>query len=271
MTSLSSIRIHPVKSTAIRLVGEADVDALGLVGDRRWMVVDGDGECVTARTDRRLFTIVADTAHTAPGLPVPLRLSAPGFGAIDVPVSGSEAIRVTVFGRALRARSASPEVRHWLQAVLQRRDVDLVQMVEPRPLNPAYAEAGEATAFADGYPVTLASESSLRQLRDWIGEGAQSALPMDRFRPNLVVTGDVAPFAEDTWRRVRIGAITFRVVKGIDRCAMTLLDPATLVSGAEPIHTLARYRKWDGATWFGVQLIPDNPGSILVGDSVTPT
>ena len=206
------------------------------------MVVDGDGECVTARTDRRLFTIVADTAHTAPGLPVPLRLSAPGFGAIDVPVSGSEAIRVTVFGRALRARSASPEVRHWLQAVLQRRDVDLVQMVEPRPLNPAYAEAGEATAFADGYPVTLASESSLRQLRDWIGEGAQSALPMDRFRPNLVVAGCPAS-SEDTWARFRIGSVVFRAGGPCARCAVPTIEQETAERGKEPLRTLATYRR----------------------------
>ena len=142
----------------------------------------------------------------------------------------------------------------------------------PRPLNPTYARAGDATAFADGYPVTLASESSLGRLRDWMAEvsGESRDLPMDRFRPNLVVGGELDPFEEDAWGRVRVGSVTFRVAKGIDRCAMTMLDPETLTTGPEPIRTLSRHRKWDGATWFGIQLIPDDAGSIAVGDHVIP-
>ena len=94
-------------------------------------------------------------------------------------------------------------------------------------------------------------------------------MTMDRFRPNLVIDGDLEPFAEDGWSHITIGAVTLRVVKGIERCAMTLRDPQTLQSQAEPIRTLARHRKWEGATWFGRQLIPDTLGTIRVGDPVT--
>jgi len=211
------------------------------------MVVDADGECVTARTDRRLFTIVGETHHTVAGLRVPLRLSAPDHETIDVAEPASDAIRVTVFGRAMRAIPADDAAGDWVRAVVGRPDVTLVRVAEPRPLNPTYARAGDATAFADGYPVTLARESSLGRLRDWMAEvsGESRDLPMDRFRPNLVVGGELDPFEEDAWGRVRVGSVTFRVAKGIDRCAMTMLDPATLTTGPEPIRTLSRHRKWD--------------------------
>jgi uncharacterized protein YcbX len=91
---------------------------------------------------------------------------------------------------------------------------------------------------------------------------------MTRFRPNVVVSG-TTPFAEDGWRRIRIGAAEFRAVKGCDRCVMTMTDPDTAARGKEPIATLARHRQWDGATWFGMNLVPDTPGvTISLGDPV---
>ena len=91
---------------------------------------------------------------------------------------------------------------------------------------------------------------------------------MTRFRPNVVVSG-VAPWAEDDWRRVRIGDAIFRAVKGCARCVLTTVDPGTAERGKEPIASLAKIRRWDGATWFGVNLVPDTPGAtIRVGDDI---
>ena len=147
----------------------------------------------------------------------------------------------------------------------------------PRALNPAHSRAGDATAFADAYPVTLASAASLGRLRTWVTEtalerGEEPGLPLavERFRPNLVVDGDLEPFEEDRWGRVTVGGVTFRVVKPVDRCVLTTVDPDTLERGAEPIRTLARHRKWDGATWFAVQLVPDTGGAVRLGDHVHP-
>ena len=97
-----------------------------------------------------------------------------------------------------------------------------------------------------------------------------SPLPVERFRPNLVVDGDLEPFEEDRWPRVHVGAVVFRVAKPVDRCVLTTIDPATLERGHEPIRTLAKHRKWDGATWFAVQLVPESVGEVRVGDEVTP-
>ena len=138
-----------------------------------------------------------------------------------------------------------------------------------RPTNPVFSESADRVNFADAYPVLVTTESSLIALNDWILEGPnadQAPLPMRRFRPNLVVAG-TEPWVEDGWRRIRIGEATFRAVKGCDRCVMTTVDPDTARRGKEPIATLARHRRFDGATWFGMNLIPDTPGDTVCGSA----
>lgn len=274
--TLEALALHPVKSTAVRPVRRAAVEGWGLRGDRRWMVVDATGECLTAREHHGMFGVTADTPDTDPDLRAALRLGTPGREALLVDEPHGEAGPVTVHGRPLTARDAGPEADGWLRSALGRDDVRLVHVAEPRPLNPALARPGEATAFADAYPVTLASNASLRRLRDWVTETAQERgeeptdIAMTRFRPNLVVDGDLEPFEEDGWSSVTVGAVTFRVVKPVDRCVMTTVDPTTFRSGHEPIRTLARHRRWDGATWFAAQLVPEVVGEVRVGDEVRP-
>jgi uncharacterized protein len=274
---LDGLHLHPVKSTAVRPVLHGDVEPWGLAGDRRWMVVDATGECVTAREEHRLLTITAHTVATDAGLLAALRLTAPGVEPIDVDEPLGPALPVTVHGRGLEGVAAPDEAGAWFGGLLGRDDLRLVHVHSPHPLSPTHARPGEATAFADAYPVTLASAASLRRLRDWVadtalerGEEPRSPLVVERFRPNLVVDGDLEPFEEDGWRRVRVGPVEFRVVKPVDRCVMTTIDPTTLERSHEPIRTLAKHRKWDGATWFAVQLVPESRGVIRVGDDVTP-
>jgi uncharacterized protein len=274
---LDGLHLHPVKSTAVRPVLHGDVEPWGLAGDRRWMVVDATGECVTAREEHRLLTITAHTVATDAGLLAALRLTAPGVEPIDVDEPLGPALPVTVHGRGLEGVAAPDEAGAWFGGLLGRDDLRLVHVHSPRPLSPTHARPGEATAFADAYPVTLASAASLRRLRDWVaetalerGEAPRAPLVVERFRPNLVVDGDLDPFEEDGWRRVRVGPVEFRVVKPVDRCVLTTIEPSTLERGHEPIRTLAKHRKWDGATWFAVQLVPESRGVVRVGDEVMP-
>lgn len=276
---LTGLAVHPVKSTAVRPLERAEVEPWGLVDDRRWMVVDPSGECLTAREERRLLAVTASTPTTDPGQPVPLRLTAPGLDPLDVDVPDGAALDVTVHGRPLQGVAVTGGAADWLRRAVGHEDLRLVHVHRPRPLNPAHSRPGDATAFADGYPVTLASATSLRRLADWVTETAlergeePATMPMARFRPNLVVDGDLEPFEEDGWSAVTVGGTRFRVVKGVDRCVMTTVHPTSLEKGHEPIRTLARHRKWDGATWFAMQLVPDLDGVrgvVAVGDAVVP-
>lgn len=273
---LVDIGIHPVKSTAIRHVDQAEVRPWGLAGDRRWMIVDRDSVLVSARELHRLFAITADTPETDTTVDAPLRLSADGHDPIDVDEPGTAPIPVRMHSHDLVARPADETTNAWLREVTGRDDLTLTWCDDPtrRSLNPKHSRPGDHTAFADGYPVTLASLGSLARLNDWMveeallrGEEPPAALPIERFRANLVVQG-AAPFAEDDWGRVRVGEVTFRKAKLVDRCVMTTISVPHLSTGKEPIRTLARHRRWDGQTWFAIQLIPESTGRIAVGDAV---
>lgn len=264
---LTSIRRYPVKSCAGHPVESAVVEPWGLAGDRRWMVVDDDGVLITAREVNRMVLIRPEPTATG------LRVTAPDLPLLELDLPDpADQVPVQVWSSSLSAASAGPEADAWFSKALGQ-SARLVHLDDPqrRRPNPDFSEPDDRVSFADGYPVLLATEASLAALNDEILEAAyaeREPLPMTRFRPNVVVSGG-APWAEDDWRRVRIGDAVFRVVKGCDRCVLTTIDPDTGVRGKEPIATLARIRKWDGKTWFGVNLIPDTPGvTIRVGDVV---
>jgi uncharacterized protein YcbX len=132
-----------------------------------------------------------------------------------------------------------------------------------RQVSLSYARSGDRVSFADGYPLLLTSEASLAELNQRL----EGALPMDRFRPNIVVDGGEA-FGEDDWARIRVGDTDFRVVKPCARCVVTTTDQQTGSRGKEPLRTLATFRTVDGKVLFGENLIHDGPGPLRTGDPV---
>lgn len=272
---LLQVNVHPLKSGAVRPVPSATVLAGGLADDRSWMLVDADGRLVSAREEHRTFTIMADTATTDPTLTAGLRLRAPGLDDLVLDVPDGAPVPVRLFSLDLHAVHA-PAADAWIARALGRDDLRLVWCHDPeaRNLQPGFSRPEDFTAFADAFPVTVASLASLRQLDDWmvereleLGEEPPQPLPVERFRANLVVDGDV-PFAEDDWTTLDVGAVRFRVAKPTNRCVMTTIDPHTLTTAKEPIRTLARHRLADGKTRFAVHLVPETTGRISVGDDV---
>lgn len=272
-----AINLHPLKSSAIRPVETAEVQLRGLADDRSWMVVDADGAAVTAREVHRLFQVTADTPRTDPQVTSALRLRAPGLPSLEVdePVD-DDRVEVQLFSQRLGALPAAAVAHEWIGQALGREDVRLVWCPDPtaRRLDPRHARPGDHTAFADGYPLTVATTGSLRQLNEWIvsdaverGDETPEPLPMQRFRPNLVLDCD-EPFAEDRWRTLTVGGVRLRNAKPGERCVMTTVDLDTLQTGKEPIRTLARYRRSGSKTLFATNLIPDTTGEVRVGDEV---
>jgi uncharacterized protein len=264
---LEHIYRYPVKSCRGHRLDEALVEPWGLAGDRRWMLVDENGSAVTAREYPRL--VLAAPSSFSDGITV----SAPGMPELKISAPNGELVPVDVFGKSqFLASAAGSEASAWFSDVI-RTTVRLVYLDDPtrRPTNPDYSEPTDRVSFADGYPLLLTTEESLAELNGWIAEGplaAEGPLPMTRFRPNVVISGAPA-WSEDDWRTVRIGQARFRVSKRCDRCVLTTVNPDTAAKGKEPIATLARHRRWDGKVWFGINLIPDNPGTVIaVGDQV---
>lgn len=264
---LTGLRRYPVKSCRGEDLDVAEVEPWGLTGDRRWMLVDPTGEVVTAREVNPL--VLVTPAITDSGL----RLSAPGIADLDIdrPETGP-LVDVKIWDDRLQARAAEGTADDWFSEALGQ-PLRLVYLDDPRrrPVDQAVADQGDVVSFADGFPLLLATEESMTQLNAWIAEGPRSAdgpVPMTRFRPNLIVRGAEA-FAEDDWRRVRVGEVEFRVLTSCIRCVLTTIDPVTATRTKEPLVSLARHRKIGGKTLFGMNLVPDSPyGSVRVGDEV---
>jgi hypothetical protein len=258
--TLSALYVYPVKSLRGIALDSAEVDARGIRHDRRFMVVDARGRFLTQRELPRM-------ARVAVRLEAPhLLLDADGQATLRVPLEprARDRWRVRVWSSRVEAVPVGPEADRWLSRALGTH-CHLVHMPQGarRLADPRYARGRQLVSFADAFPFLLASAASLEDLNRRL----QTPVVMRRFRPNLVVRG-APPFAEDGWREIAIGSLSFRVVKPCSRCAVTTVDPDTGERGTEPLRTLAAYRKRAGKVYFAQNLVHAGPGELRVGDAV---
>ena len=275
--TLSSLVVYPIKSAGGISVREWEVDAFGLRYDRRWMVVDCRGRMVTQRTHPRLALVRPAIEGDR------LVIRAPGLEQLALPLRPADAVSttVTVWGDSCLALWQGEVAARWF-STLAGAEVALVFMPDStwRPAEPEYAPPssrvsfampirsssgapGARVSFADAFPFLLLSEESLADLN----RRMPTPLPMNRFRPNLVIRGG-APFAEDGLGVFAIGGIPFRAVKPCDRCVVTTIDQETGEPGSEPLRTLGTYRRTGGKVLFGQNLIHQNSGLLSVGNVV---
>jgi uncharacterized protein YcbX len=257
MHRLTALHVYPIKSAGGLTPAEWEVDGFGLRHDRRWMVVDTRGAMLSQRTHPRLALVRPSLGDDT------LRVQAPGMPALELPLrpAGTVATTVVVWDDACAGVWTGERAARWFSDLLET-DCSLVYMDEAtvRPADPAYAPDGVRVSFADGFPFLLISEESLADLNTRL----DVPLPMNRFRPNLVIAGG-PPFAEDALADFRIGALRFRAVKPCDRCVVTTTDQTTAERGHEPLRTLATYRKWDGKVFFGQNVVHQGSGRLSVG------
>lgn len=225
------------------------------------MLVDQAGGFLSQRTVPRMALLRVEIGADglvvrAPGMP---DLTVP-----DAPVFGTS-VRVEIWGDECDATMADAAANSWFSEFLGLPS-RLVHIPDDslRTVDPDYAEPADRVGFADGFPFLLASEASLADL----SQRAGTDLPMNRFRPNLVVSG-IAPYAEDGWSRIRVGDVSFRVVKPCARCSVTTVDQETAEVGKEPLRTLATFRKVGSKVMFGQNLLHDGTGTLRVGDPVS--
>jgi hypothetical protein len=263
---LTSLHIYPVKSCHRVDLDAATVEPWGLAGDRRWVVVDEDGLQRTQRNVPRMALI--QPTHAANGR---LSLKAPGMPDLELDppsrADGADSTVVTVWRYNGAAASAGAEADAWFTKFLESPSrLAYMDDTSVRPTNPEYSQPEDRVSFADGYPLLLTSTASLAALGSWIAEMGGEPVPMTRFRPNAVVTG-TEPWAEEDWRRVRIGGQVFRVVKPCDRCVMTTVDPELgSFTGQQPLRALRKFHRAGKKAFFGMNLVPDSVGTLRVGD-----
>jgi uncharacterized protein YcbX len=264
--TLSALHIYPVKGLKGIQLTEARCTDRGLEHDRRWMVVDPSGVFLTQRDHPRMATVWTDIAGEE------LLLSAADAGEVAVPLDPAMAppLRVRVWNSDCTALAVSAAADAWLSDYLDLR-CRLVYMPDEskRTSNPKYAGYERFVSFADGYAYLMIGEASLADLNQRLSEKDHAALPMNRFRPNLVVSGS-DPYAEDGWGEMRIGSAVLRGAKPCGRCQVTTTDQATGdVRGPEPLATLSEYRSSaEFGTMFGMNLVTVQPGAVRVGDTV---
>lgn len=258
MIRVESLHIYPIKSCRGMAVPRVVVKRRGFRFDRRWMIVRDDGTFVTQRDQPRLSRVHTEMSHSG----ILVRYDG---NQLEIPAAleAGEPITVKVWNSVVGAIEYVPARALISEAVGDSARLVYMPDDVERAVSEPYARAGDIVSFADGFPVLLASMGSLRELERRAGR----PFSMTRFRPNIVVSGS-EPFEEDTWERLTIDGVAFRVAKPCERCTVTTIDPETGESGKEPLRTLATFRKHAKGVLFGVNLIPEGGGELGVGAPV---
>lgn len=263
---LSEVNIYPIKSLGGVSSKNSLVENRGLQFDRRWMLTNERNQFLTQRDFPKMAAVGVKIINnglcvTANGKTLEISLEPKTY----------ETASVKIWSSRCRARVYEKKINQWFSDVLETT-CRLVLMPEDarRRVNYFYAvHKNDVVSFADGYPFLLAGENSLADLNARL----DAPVPMNRFRPNLVVS-DSSAFAEDEWKKIKIGACVFHVVKPCARCVITTIDQSDgIKTGVEPLKTLAAYRipkrSPKKKILFGQYLIAENAGAVLnVGDKI---
>ncbi|OZI30252.1 MOSC domain-containing protein [Bordetella genomosp. 10] len=280
---IRSLHIYPVKSCAGIDLSASPIDEAGLAYDRRWLVVSG-GQFLTQRQlpAMALVRTVLDDAH--------LRLSAPGMPDLAIALDGSglrgEAQAVTVWRDTMPARREGEAAAAWFSRYLQqpcelfRIDVASARRsasaewvggwLQRHPQDAPHYRERNLFGFADGFPLLIANQASLDELNARLAAKGAAPVPMDRFRPNIVIEGGLQAYEEDHIASLAAGAVRMALVKPCTRCAIPDVDQATGQRRDEPGLTLAATRMLAPGVVFGQNAIVAAPaGAVLrVGDAV---
>jgi len=260
MATVTQLTIYPIKSCAGIALQEAILTPSGLstgkVADREWMVVDGAGQFLTQREYPRMALVQPALMDDA------LLVSAPGLLPFALPFDhdpGAASVTVTVWDDAVQALDSGDAAARWISAALDTpcRLVRFAPHAQRLTGHRYTGGAGAPTRFADGYPLLVIGAASLDDINAHLHQAGRDALPMNRFRPNLVVAG-LEAFEEDYVAQFEIGEAIIRPVKPCPRCPIPSIDQASGERGADPLDILQAYRrkpKLDDAVCVGMNCV----------------
>ncbi len=265
-----SLHIYPIKSCAGISLQTMELAVDGPRYDREWMLAHAEGENWFYTSQREVPELALIQPTFEDGRLVVRAPSQPEL-ALPIGETPAEKLEVVIWKDTVVGSVYPSEVNSWFSRFLGM-EIKLVQMpATRRAVNPQFANPSATTTFTDGFPALLATQASLDDLNLKMADNGTEAMEMRRFRPNIVVEGNVA-WDEDHWKQIRVNGIDFDVVKPCGRCVMTTVDPALgkVIDPHEPLATLNKYRRNEaGKVIFGQNLIHRGLGSIHVGDNVT--
>jgi uncharacterized protein len=264
MLKISRLFVYPVKSLGGISVNDSLLTDRGFQYDRRWMLLDGENRFMTQREYPQMALL--QTSITENGIAlfhvndIHERTIIPFYG------QRGERIKVQVWNDICDAVLVSNDIDRWISDRLGLK-CRLVYMPDDslRKVDEAYAvEKGAINNFSDGYPLLVLSQSSLDDLNSQM----EKPIPMNRFRPNIVLSG-ANPYEEDEMEEFMIRGVHFFGVKLCARCMITTINQETLEKSTEPLKTLATYRTRDNNIWFGQNVIYRLGGvSLKIGDRI---
>lgn len=257
---LSQLYVYPIKSARGIALQEARLTPRGLEHDRRFMLVDHLFQFVTQRQLPQMARLVPSIAADV------LRVHWEQES-LELPLhpDGGDPIRVRVWRDTVPALDQGDAASAFFSAALEQ-PVRLVYMPDTseRQVDLSYAVAGDQVSLADGFPYLVANEDTLADLNARL----ESPVPMQRFRPNLVVAGAPA-YAEDSWREISIGETRFALKKPCTRCVIITTDQETGERHPrEPLKTLASYNTWQGKPVFAQNALWRAGARLRLGDPV---
>lgn len=258
---VTDLLVYPIKSLGGMSVSAALVGDRGFEHDRRWMLIDESNRFVTQREFPEMALLKASIANDI----LSIRDSRDG-ASIQIPLSSpsGSALQVNIWDDQCSALLVEGESTQWFSKRMGR-PLRLVYMPDAshRLVDKDYANQGEITGFSDGFPILIIGQSSLDDLNCRL----EKPVPMDRFRPNIVFSGGDA-FEEDSFRVFRIGDVRLQAIKPCARCVLTTTDQETAQRSAEPLKTLAGFRKANNKIYFGQNLLAENRGWIRMNDQL---
>ncbi|MEW6022086.1 MAG: MOSC N-terminal beta barrel domain-containing protein [Pseudomonadota bacterium] len=269
MAILSQLILYPIKSCAGMSVTEAAATVSGLsaqgVHDREWMLVTPDGQFLTQREFPRMATIVPRVEGDC------LVVSAPGMAPLSLPLAQQATagtVRVQIWDDVVDAADCGDAAAQWFEQALGGA-CRLVRFLPglDRPTSEKWTGGAPSSArFADAYPLLLIGASALEEINARMLAAGRDALPMNRFRPNLVVEG-TDPFEEDYTEALQAGGILITPVKPCARCPIPAIDQATGIPGPDPLDILQSWRTkaiLDGAVCVGMNcIVTQGQGGVL--------
>jgi len=255
--TISALYCYPVKSLKAVGLENMAIDSFGPLWDRRFMLVDGDGQFIT----QRRYPVLSQVSAGFDGQV--LSVSGIDMPPLDVDLEEFEGLtEVEVWRDRVTADVCRNKKINAMFSDLLGIEVRLVFMPESsfRQIDPEYCAERRRVGFADGFSFLLTNQASLNDLNSRL----PAPIPMSRFRPNIVFEGD-RPYQEDDWKRIRIGSVEFDVVKPCSRCVMTTIDQNG-IAGKEPLKTLSSYRRNAYGVCFGQNLVHRREGRVSVSD-----